>query len=143
MRNKFNSLRSRAKRRNLEVGITFEEYRQLKISDCHYCGMNNMFLKYYCEVMNIGMPYMSIDRKDNNRGYSRDNVVACCFLCNKIKGSFFTSEEMKKIGEQFIAPKFKVFEKEACEAFEDWCEYNVFTDDESEDFDTEFEIDLD
>lgn len=134
MRQKFNSLKSRAKKRNLEVDITFEEYRQLKISDCHYCGIDNMFLKYYCDVMHIGMPYMSIDRKDNNRGYISDNVVSCCFLCNKIKGSFFTSEEMKKIGEQFVAPKFKVFEKEACEAYEDWCSENVFIRDESDSY---------
>ena len=137
MRQKFNSLRSRAKRRGLKVEITFEEYRYLKISDCHYCGIDNMFLKYYCEVMNIGMPYMSIDRKDNTKGYTSDNVVACCFLCNKIKGSFFTEEEMRKIGEQYIAPKFKVFEKEACEAFEEWCEYNSFTDDDFEYSDTD------
>jgi hypothetical protein len=26
-----------------------------------------------------------IDRKDNSKGYTIDNVVSCCFICNKGK----------------------------------------------------------
>jgi len=127
MRKKFNSLKARAKKRNLPVTISLAEYCYHKMGDCYYCGISNLFLEFYCEVMGIGTPWMTIDRKNNDLGYIRDNIVGSCFLCNKIKGSFFTAEEMKKIGEQFVAPKFKLFEEEAMDAYSEWCEYNVTT----------------
>jgi len=93
--------------------------------------------------MGINTPWMSIDRLDNSEsvGYVPGNVVSCCFLCNKLKGSFFTEEEMLQIGKLFVAPKMKVFEQEAFEAFGEWCDYNVSIDDD-EYYDTIPEIDL-
>ncbi len=142
MLKKFNSLKSRAKRKNLPVTISYEYYRQLKLGDCFYCGVSNMLLKFYCELLNVNTAWMTIDRKNNDLGYTPDNVVSACFLCNKIKGSFFSTEEMKEIGEKYVAPKFKKFEQEAYENFGEWCEYNVTIDELDEDFDTDLEIDL-
>jgi hypothetical protein len=130
MRSKFNSLKARAKKNNLPVTMSFELYKELKRDDCYYCGVSNMLLQFYCEVMGLKTPWMTIDRADNSLGYIFNNVVPCCFLCNKIKGSFFSSQEMKLIGKQFIAPKLKSFEKEAFEAFSEWCENNVFDDED-------------
>lgn len=130
MRKKFSSLKSRAKKRGLEVNISLAEYCYHKMGNCYYCGVSNIFLKFYCEVMGINTPYMTIDRKDNSKGYTRDNIVGACFLCNKIKGSFFTDEEMKKIGKQFVAPKLKKYEQEAMDYFSEWCEENVYNGDE-------------
>jgi len=141
MRSKFNSLRSRAKRNKLPVTMSFDLYKKLKREDCYYCGVSNMLLQFYCEVMGILTPWMTIDRADNSLGYIAENVLPCCFLCNKIKGSFFNSQEMQQIGKQFIAPKLKVFEKEAFEAFSEWCENNVF-DEEDENLYEECDIDI-
>lgn len=124
MRKKYHSLRARAKKRNLPVTISFEYYAQLKRDDCHYCRVSNILLQFYCEVMGINTPWMTIDRKDNDVGYVPDNVVPSCFLCNKIKGSFFTEEEMCAIGVRFVAPKLKNFEDEAFDAFGEWCYTN-------------------
>jgi len=132
MRKKYNSLRARAKKRNLPVTMSYELYCRLKMSDCYYCGISNLLLQFYCNIMKIRTPWMSIDRADNTQGYVFNNVVPCCFLCNKIKGSFFSLEEMKKIGKEFVAPKFKVFEEEAFEEFEEWCENNTITADDEE-----------
>jgi len=134
MRKKFNSLKARAKKRGLPVTISYEFYRSLKTSDCYYCGISSLLIQFYCEVMGINTPWMTIDRADNEKGYIFNNVVPCCFLCNKIKGSFFNVEEMKQIGKQFVAPKFKSFEDEAFDAYGEWCESNVFEDDEFEDY---------
>lgn len=38
----------------------------------------------YCEAKNI---QMSLDRIDNNKGYTRDNVNPSCIRCNHIRGS--------------------------------------------------------
>jgi hypothetical protein len=75
---------------------------------------------------------MTIDRKDNRLGYVRENVVSCCFNCNRIKGSFFSSEEMMFIAENIIKPKLQKYRDEV------WDEYveNVPLV-EAEDYDTE------
>jgi hypothetical protein len=44
-------------------------------------------------------PHLTIDRKDNERGYDNDNLVLACMMCNRIKSNIFTFEEMKIIGE--------------------------------------------
>jgi hypothetical protein len=130
MKNKYQALLKRAKQKNLDVTLSFSSFKKLKYDDCEYCGISNMFIKFYCEILNINTPWATIDRKDNSKGYTEDNCVSACFLCNKIKGSFFNYEEMKQIGAQFVQPKFKEIEKEAYEAFAEWCEYNVIIDEE-------------
>jgi hypothetical protein len=32
--------------------------------------------------------------KDNDRGYHLDNAVSCCRICNIVKNSFFSADEM-------------------------------------------------
>ena len=34
-----------------------------------------------------------MDRKDNNKGYEKDNVVPCCWRCNNGRGNLFSYEE--------------------------------------------------
>ena len=85
---------------------------------------------------------MTIDRADNDKGYIFNNVVPCCFLCNKIKGSFFNVEEMKRIGVEFVAPKFKAFEDEAMDAYGEWCENNYFDDYDDEDSYEDLDLDI-
>jgi len=130
VRKKFNSLKARAKKRNLPVTISFEQYSYMKKDDCYYCGISNLLLQFYCEMLKINTPWMTIDRKNNDLGYLQHNVVSACFLCNKIKGSFFTVGEMKEIGERYVAPKFKIFEDDVMDSFEDWCVRVVSDDDD-------------
>ena len=73
---------------------------------------------------------MTIDRKNNGGGYTPDNVVSACFLCNKIKGSFFTWEEMLEIGRLFVAPKLKKFEEEVWDSFVQWCKNDAALDED-------------
>jgi hypothetical protein len=40
----------------------------------------------------------TIDRIDNDKGYSLDNIHRICYLCNTIKGLWFTSQEMQILG---------------------------------------------
>lgn len=120
MRSNYSSLKRRAKQKGLSVSLTFLEYANLKRKDCAYCGVENILLKYYCEVMRINTPWLSIDRKDNKQGYHLSNCVPACYLCNKIKGSFFNYEEMCQIGKMFVAPKLKKFEEHADKAYKEW-----------------------
>lgn len=135
MKKKYYSLVRRAKQKKLQLDITFCDFKYLKLGDCHYCGVSELFLKYYCEVMKINTPWISVDRKNNNKGYLKTNCVSACFLCNKIKGSFFTYEEMCEIGKKYVSPKLKAYEDEAMDAYSDWCEKNIFLSEDGEDWD--------
>lgn len=135
MRSKYQALIKRAKDRNLSHSLSYEDFKTIKRSDCAYCGVSDLFIEYYCQVMAINTPWISIDRKDNSKGYSRDNCVPACFLCNKIKGSFFTYEEMLEIGEKYVRPKLKFFEQDMLDAYEEWCEKNIYVGSDFEDWD--------
>jgi hypothetical protein len=128
MRQKYAALKKRAISKNLPVTITFEQFRYLKLDDCHYCGVSELFIRFYCELMKINTPWMTIDRKDNSLGYTVENCVTSCYLCNKTKSNFFSYEDMLEIANNFIKPKLKNFEQEATEMFSEWCEMNVEDD---------------
>mgnify|MGYP001595734673 FL=1 len=73
---------------------------------CNYCTINPKNFKktqdnYLLKKINLGL-----DRKNNNQGYDFENIVLCCNRCNIIKGGFFTYEEMKLIGQNFVKPKW-------------------------------------
>lgn len=52
-------------------------------SGCYYCGDN----------FRVG-----IDRIDNGKGHTKDNVVPCCYDCNVARANNFSLEEMIVIG---------------------------------------------
>jgi hypothetical protein len=61
----------RSKRRGILFNLTFHEFMKLWQMPCSYCSS---------PISTIG-----IDRVDNERGYSLDNVVSCCIVCNRMK----------------------------------------------------------
>ena len=81
---RFLTVKGVAKRRGLEWSISEEQYEFIVSSGA--CG--------YC---NDRLPQTNggLDRKDNSLGYTIDNVVPCCFSCNRIKGALLTYDEMK------------------------------------------------
>lgn len=87
MRGRFSIAKNLARRRNKEWILSFEEYETIAVLPCHYC--NNILGKVEAGG--------GIDRIDNDRGYSVDNVVSCCGTCNKIKNDSLNFEEAKKV----------------------------------------------
>lgn len=51
---------------------------------------------FYCETTEDPR---GADRINNNEGHTRDNVVPCCKVCNKVRNNLFTVEEMKLLGQ--------------------------------------------
>lgn len=94
------SYRKRALDKGLEFALTAEEFKNICEKACHYCGMlpNNFMAtsgwssskvrgkiksgKYISE-----WKYNGLDRLDNNKGYTLNNVVPCCGTCNHAKHS--------------------------------------------------------
>ena len=72
--------------------ISFEEFMTLSQQNCFYCGAipanicsaygdrNSIFRQENGDFI-----YNGLDRVDNTRGHSKDNVVPCCIDCNKSK----------------------------------------------------------
>lgn len=84
----FNKLYERYKReskqRRLDFRLTPEEFRKLTQQTCHYCGCSAISTN---RGHNGDYKFMGIDRKDNAIGYVHDNVVPCCKICNRAKGT--------------------------------------------------------
>jgi hypothetical protein len=51
--------------------------------NCHYCGD---------EIQGVG-----IDRVNSNLGYSEDNCVPCCQICNEMKLDYPLSDWLKQV----------------------------------------------
>jgi len=83
---RFSTCRSKASRRGIAWELSREEFSGLVVLPCHYCGLS------------LPPSGSGLDRLDNSRGYSADNVVPCCTDCNLTRRNSFTSDEMNVIG---------------------------------------------
>lgn len=78
-------------KRSLEVSITLEEYSDLmEKAECHYCGLPVQWTGTYHSY--------NIDRKNNKEGYTAENCVPCCTVCNRIRGHHLGYREMMQLG---------------------------------------------
>jgi len=85
MRRIFRDYKRIAKIRGHTFNLTEEQFAKLIKQDCHYCGAkpNNVAKQNKC---NGSYTYNGLDRVDNTKGYTLDNVVPCCITCNMAKG---------------------------------------------------------
>src|SRR5690606_10907574 len=86
-----NRYKRNAERRGLSFELTDDEFRQLTIDECHYCG-SEPAQKEYDTYKHSFYLYNGIDRKDNSRGYDMKNAVPCCKSCNIAKGTLSAEE---------------------------------------------------
>lgn len=94
----YNIFVSRAK---YPVSITYEDFLFLtQEKNCHYCDSDVYWQEYRTKKSkDLGGSGSNLDRKNNDKGYHMDNVVVCCGRCNYAKGSHFSYDEWKQIGE--------------------------------------------
>ena len=90
----FNALFRRIKRnadtRNLEWSLTSDQVRALSKQSCYYCGIKP---QQVISVSRYGSyVYNGLDRIDNSRGYTINNVVPCCGICNVAKNAQTTKQ---------------------------------------------------
>lgn len=80
--NVVNDIKFKARQRGKDWQLTNVEAYKLIIGACHYCGYSPAW-----PTARVG-----IDRVDNNKGYTLDNCVSCCFTCNSAKGELSVEE---------------------------------------------------
>lgn len=66
----------RANKRNLLFELTFEEFSELVIKECYYCHHK------------VDTEVNGIDRINNSLGYTLENSVPCCEICNRMKHEY-------------------------------------------------------
>jgi hypothetical protein len=71
------SIRSSAKTRGIEYLLLDDEAIEIMSSPCFYCGKD--------------VP-TGIDRVDSSIGYTNDNSVSCCSMCNYMKRTYEKEE---------------------------------------------------
>jgi len=81
--------------------ITFDEWFKLSQDNCYYCGTKpykkfNAFLKKKSASQhskdNGDFIYNGIDRIDSNLPHILNNVVTCCYICNRAKYDYDINE---------------------------------------------------
>lgn len=99
----YNNLECRVDQRHRRAGqraraigraftLTLEEYIALVTKPCEYCGLPLDQKSGY-----------GLDRLNNDLGYTLENVVQCCSLCNTQRSNIFTPEEMRR----FVGPAIR------------------------------------
>ncbi len=97
----------------IEEEIDEEKIKELLINPvCEYCGItqdevNKLFKKHKIYTKRNRGYSMEIDRKEPFKGYTKDNIVSCCYWCNNAKSDEFSYEEFKEIAKSIR----KIWEK--------------------------------
>jgi len=73
----YNDYKNRAEKKKLAFSLTQESFKQEVVKDCYLCGKQNT--DAHCN---------GLDRVDNTKGYTHDNVRSCCGNCNYMKRNY-------------------------------------------------------
>ena len=87
----YSEYKTRAERKELPFEISQETFQQYKDLPCYLCG------KEVSDRHSNG-----IDRFDNTKGYTLDNIRSCCGICNYMKKNYEYEEVIKKFGLIYI-----------------------------------------
>jgi len=73
-----------ARKRNLVFELSWDEFIHMTSQNCFYCGSKPK--QVYSSSNNTGdYIHNGIDRIDNSKGYTLENCVSCCKICNYAK----------------------------------------------------------
>lgn len=84
--------RYQAKHRKIKFNLPESEFRTVTSSPCFYCGAEPKQVASGSFNPKTAYVYNGLDRVDNLKGYSQDNVVPCCADCNRAKRKMPQSE---------------------------------------------------
>lgn len=89
--------RNRSKLKNLQFELNIEEFEKFILDNCFYCGtkpLKNISNRknFKNHEFNKELIYNGIDRIDSSNGYTLNNVVTCCYICNYAKRNLKINE---------------------------------------------------
>ena len=91
----YNWLIKQASRTARDCTITYSQFLQFtKIKHCHYCGDAILWAEF--NINKNGSAYY-LDRRESAKGYTKENCVVCCSMCNAMKRDFEYKEFLSKV----------------------------------------------
>lgn len=81
--------RKNAKLRGFDLSL--EDFIELSQKNCYYCGASPAISKGHRE-WSAYVKMNGLDRINNSKGYTLNNVCACCRICNTAKGTMSREE---------------------------------------------------
>lgn len=84
---RFNKVYQAAMVRGYAFNLTNEQFNKLSLSECYYCGRTGN-----TKSTSGSFLFCGIDRVNNELGYSIDNCVTCCKICNIAKNTMKKDE---------------------------------------------------
>ena len=87
----YGNYKRQAKIRKYVFNLSKEEFFDLTKQNCSYCGAKP-YQKAKGKHLNGVYTYNGVDRLNNNLGYTVENCVACCGICNRAKDTMSTKE---------------------------------------------------
>ena len=103
----YHSIKKNIHLRDYSLEFSAQEFKEWYLSQslvCVYCGIDQSDLEKDPIQTKKYNKRLSIDRIDNNLGYTIRNIQLCCYRCNCIKGDLFNHEDMLVIG-KIVASK--------------------------------------
>lgn len=94
--NLFAIYRYGAKVREVDWGLTVEEFESFLFCDCFYCGLEPSNTQRE-KSGDVSFRYSGLDRVNNRVGYFAENIVSCCSMCNKGKSVHSSKEFLEWI----------------------------------------------
>lgn len=82
-----NSYKKATRNRGLAWELTDEDFERLTLLACFYCGQKPSTVQKPQRSTYEGGDFVhnGLDRMDSNIGYTLENVVPCCAICNYAK----------------------------------------------------------
>ena len=93
MRKVMKNYKWQAKKRKLKWDLTEKQFKEVTQQNCYYCRVKPKQIENR-PFLNGAYVYNGIDRLDNTKGYTVDNIVSCCKQCNFAKRKY-TLQEFK------------------------------------------------
>lgn len=93
----YKRLLANCKLKNISNSITYAQMVEFtKQKNCIYCNSKIDWVEFTTSQRGAGA--YNLDRKDCTIGYSKENCVVCCKICNWSKNDLFSHEEFLVIG---------------------------------------------
>ena len=91
----------RARKVGQKLSIPKEQFYRLILNPCFYCGVSGSNVSKN-KYNGAALPYNGLDRIDNNKGYTLNNSVPCCEMCNKAKRDLTQQEFLVWIKKAYL-----------------------------------------
>lgn len=92
-----------AKKKNIYFDLTYNEFLKfVEEKTCHYCNCDILWIPFGKKAKRY-----NLDRKDNSKGYTKDNLVVCCWKCNDLKGNKISYDDFYALGQILLKDKHK------------------------------------